>query len=69
MHRRCVLGNMVHLSELLSGLSRIHHQNALTEKTWEDVVQGLGKWTALTNNIRNITAYFTIRSNFLLNIL
>ena len=48
---------MVRLSELLSGLSRLHYQNALTEKTWEDAAQGLGKWTALTNNACNITSF------------
>ena len=43
VHGRCVSGHMVRLSELLSGLSWIHHQNALTEKTWEDAAHGLGK--------------------------
>ena len=43
MHGGCISGHMVRLSELLSGLSRLHYQNALTEKTWEDTAQGLGK--------------------------
>ena len=64
VHGRCVSGHMVHLSELLSGLSQIHHQNALTKKTWEDAVQDLGKWTALTDKIcikYNFLFYYKIK--------
>ena len=42
-------------------LSRIRHRNALTEKAWEDVVQGLGMVTSKVLQI-NTEAIFTMAS-------
>ena len=43
---RCLSGHVVQAS-----LSRIRHRNSLTEETWEDTVQGLGKSVSINATV------------------
>ena len=40
--------------------SRIHHQNALTERAWKDAVQGLGNSHPMTTVIQTCDYYTTV---------
>ena len=48
-----VLASFFSLFESPSRSSRIRHRNALTEKAWEEAVEGLGKVTRNSMHLAN----------------